>query len=250
LEVVGWQNTLSGGLASVLDLKVRCTNGTFSELVYATGNRQATGSLIGPTLAKGFYHVEWPQPNFLSDHSQITLDDLLSRDVGLQGLYSKTTQKPSRVHLSEVVLDNNQACVSVFYFGNGIQEDQIYSKFKWPPHTKFEYRVRTTRHAIGNFFTILTGDNPEVAKQLVPMTQFEAGDLIHLIEDFQNGDRLSELLRSFLLSYYLGMLVRYFPSYWIASLRNEQGDIAQPVLMAAVNSVASNFPKLTLQACS
>ena len=69
-----------------------------------------------------------------------------------------------------------------------------------------------------------------------------------ILEDFPNGDRLSELLRTFLISYMIGMLVRYFPSRWIALLRNEKGDLAQPVLMASVNAVERDFPTLIADA--
>lgn len=40
LEVVDWQNILSGGIANVMDLGVRATSGTFSELAAAVPNRQ------------------------------------------------------------------------------------------------------------------------------------------------------------------------------------------------------------------
>jgi hypothetical protein len=47
-----------------------------------------------------------------------------------------------------------------------------------------------------------------------------------------------------MLSYFLGMLVRYFPSRWIALLRNEKGDVAQPILIAAVNAIETDYPIL------
>ena len=49
--------------------------------------------------------------------------------------------------------------------------------------------------------------------------------------DFPNGDKLTEFIKLFLISYVLGMLVRYHPSIWTALLRNDKGDFAQPLLV-------------------
>lgn len=71
-----------------------------------------------------------------------------------------------------------------------------------------------------------------------------------IVEAFPGGDRLSELLRSFLLSYMLGMLVRYHPSRWVSLLRNEKGDAAQPCLRAAARTLAADFPRQVVEALS
>ena len=59
--------------------------------------------------------------------------------------------------------------------------------------------------------------------------------------DFPNGDKLTEFVKLYLVSYILGMLVRYYPSIWTALLRNEKGDFAQPLLVDAIEAVEDNF---------
>jgi hypothetical protein len=71
-----------------------------------------------------------------------------------------------------------------------------------------------------------------------------------IVEDLAHRDRLSELVRSFLLGHILGMLVRYYPSRWISLLRNEKGDAALPCQKAIASAVAADFPRLVVEALS
>ena len=84
------------------------------------------------------------------------------------------------------------------------------------------------RLPIPNFLVHLSGTDLNALKPLLPATQFKVNDALFVLEDLPNGDRLSECLRTYILSYFLGMLVRYYPSRWIALLRDEEGGMAQP----------------------
>ncbi len=97
---------------------------------------------------------------------------------------------------------------------------------------------------------LVPGTDLNSLKPDLPLTQFVGQDGMFIAEDFPNGDRLSELLRTFLLSYILGMIVRYYPSRWIALLHNEMGDVAQPCLKSAARAIAADFPRLTVEALS
>jgi hypothetical protein len=248
LEVVHWKETLAGGISEVLDLKVRATNGTFSELAAAVDNLQLTGWWCAPKLNLGQYHVSLPAPRFLVDKSEITFEDLASRDQRLLGLYERATGKASRVHLGEIVADTSGLEVSIFAFSNGASKAVVESRFGWPSGTVVRERAWGRRMPIPNYYVQIPGSDLNALKPLLPVTHYDGGDGMYVVEDFPNGDRLSELLRTFLLSYFLGMLVRYFPSRWMALLRNEKGDAAQPVLIAAVNAIEGDFPKLILSA--
>jgi len=249
LEVVDWQGTLASGIANVPDLRIRATSGTFGELA-ATRNLQSTGWWSAPSLAIGTYYAEYPMPRFVGDDSEMTLDDLLSRDNRFLSLYTETTGRPSRVHLGEIVADKDGLDVSIFSWGHGISQAIAESRFGLPSTTKFQVRSATHRLPIENYYVRLQGSDLNALKLLLPATQYVGGDGMFVMEDFSNGDRLSELLRTFLLSYFLGMLVRYFPSRWISLLRNEKGDVAQPLLIAAVNAVGSDYPTLVVGSLS
>jgi len=248
LEAIDWQGTLASGIGNVLDLRIRATNGTFGELVAAAGNVQLTGWWSGPTLTSGTYHAQLPPPRFVNDKSEITLDGLASRDHRFLGLYQRATGKLNRVHLAEIVADHTGIEVSVFAFANAAPKATVETRFGWPSGTVVQDRTSARRLPIANYYVRLPGTDLNALKTLLPASHHDGGDGTYILEDFPNGDRLSELLRTFLLSYFLGMLVRYFPSKWIALLRNEKGDAAQPVLIAAVNAIEKDFPRLVAQA--
>lgn len=245
LEVVDWQGTLAQGLDKVLELKVRATNGTFAELARATGNMQATAWWIAPDMNIGYYSANFASPNFLADGSILTLDDIASRDHRFLALYSLTTGRRTKVHLSEIVSDPNGVQVSVLPMQGG-SKLIVENNFGWPTGVIVRDRGAARRLPIPNFYVTLPGTEPSILKTKLPVSQYTQNDGMFLLEDLPNGDRMSELLRTFLLSYYLGMLVRYFPSRWIALLRNEKGDVAQPLLIAAVNAVEADFPELVV----
>ena len=62
-----------------------------------------------------------------------------------------------------------------------------------------------------------------------------------MVNCFPNGDRLSEYIKLYLISYILGMLSRYFPSRWMSLIQNDVGSIAQPLLAKAVRAVETAF---------
>ena len=62
-----------------------------------------------------------------------------------------------------------------------------------------------------------------------------------VILDFPDGDKLTEFVKLCLVSYVLGMQVRYHASIWTALLRNEKGDFAQPLPVRAVEAIEGDF---------
>ena len=67
------------------------------------------------------------------------------------------------------------------------------------------------------------------------------GEYMVVMLDFPNGDKLTVFMKLYLVAYILGMLVRYHPSIWMALLRNERGDFAQPLLVDAVEAIEGDF---------
>lgn len=242
IEIVDWQGTLASGLENMLDVGFRATNGTFSELARATANRQLMSWWSTPGLTEGVFHATYPTPHFLSDQSVMTLDDLLSRDTRFLSLYRETTGRPEKSHLGEIVA--TPAGVEIYIFALGISKAQVETRFGLPAGAVVQDRPNARRLPMPSWLINLPGGDLNALKPLIPASQYVGGDGMFIFEDFPNGDRLSELLRTFLIAYVLGMLVRYFPSRWMALLRNEKGDTAQPLLLAAMTSVESDWAKL------
>jgi hypothetical protein len=66
----------------------------------------------------------------------------------------------------------------------------------------------------------------------------------YLIAPFGRNSDLSKPAATYVLAYFLGMLVRYFPSWWIGLIRKERGDAALPTLLSAVSFVERRFPQM------
>lgn len=248
LEVVDWQQTLAHGISNILDVKVRATNGTFSELVTSAENTQPSSWWSGPTLTLGEYRAHFRRPNFLTDGSQLSLDDLLSRDIRFMTLYTDTIGKHCKVHLCEVFAGDSRVEVSIFpSYVDGI-ETAIRENFSWPQRATIGSRATSRRLPISNIYVHIDTTDLVATQSELPFTHYLGNDGMFIVEDFPNGDKMSDLYRTFMISYYLGMIVRYFPSKWISLLRNEKGDIAQPLIAAAVNGVEKDFPRLIVDA--
>ena len=52
---------------------------------------------------------------------------------------------------------------------------------------------------------------------------------------------------TFILSYALGMLVRYYPTHWIALINGGQGDRLRQTVNRAQQSVENFFPELVAE---
>jgi hypothetical protein len=65
----------------------------------------------------------------------------------------------------------------------------------------------------------------------------------YLLEPWENGGYLSPLLRYFVISYILGMLVRYFPSKWMYLFSYQKGDAQLPLLRETISNIEFAFPK-------
>jgi YaaC-like Protein len=243
LEAVDWQGTLSTGINEVLNVKIRSTAGTFAEFIDAVDNHQDTGWWTAQTLTLGQYRVIYNKPLFMTDGSLLSLDDLLSRDQRVGLFYKEITGREAKWHPAEIVAHDDAVEISFYAFTNGPGKEVFENGFRWPEGAQLHHRGTCRRLPIPNFYITIPANDLNVIKTALPMSQYRGGDAFDVIEDFENGDRLSQLYRTYMMSYILGMLVRYYPSRWIALLRNEKGDAAMPLLVSAMNAVESDFPR-------
>lgn len=191
--------------------------------------------------------MDYATPQFTSSGSVISFDDLTSRDRRFLSIYDRTTSRPSRVHIAEVIAGRDYVEVSVAA-AEGVDQTLVETRLA-PPRTPVAFRIGSRRISVlPNFWYRLAASNINDLKTLLPATQYTGGDVVYVMEDFPDGDRLSELLRTYLLAYVLGMLVRYFPSRWIALQRNERGDAAQPLVQEVVLAIERDFPGLVVNA--
>jgi hypothetical protein len=68
-----------------------------------------------------------------------------------------------------------------------------------------------------------------------------------LVKPFPSGARYSQMAITYLLSYFFGMLSRYFPTRWMALLSGERGDEIWPLIRSAQKYVDESFPELIVE---
>lgn len=109
--------------------------------------------------------------------------------------------------------------------------------------TAFQFASETASHVAfqgPNSLAALPGLSDKVSTAVLGIGE------LWLVALYPGGFKLSKLGSLFVLSYFLGMLVRYFPTQWTALIHAQVSDAALPTLMAAVDLVEDEFPRVTL----
>ena len=250
LETDSWQGTLRGGIKDVLELKIRSTDGTFSELVEVCNNLKTMYKFQGPTDTMGSDGHNLGEIKFAADQSLLTLGDLISRLSRTAGMYGEITGRPSKMYRGCRIASHPPGTHFAFplvgipselkILSNG-ENVIIGSSSQIAPGFRQSQDARDT-------LIFVHQDRPtyELAKRLFPVSHYDSGEFMSVILDFPNGDKMTEFFKLYLISYCLGMLSRYFPSVWMALLRNEKGDFAQPLLSRAIEAIESDFPEKVL----
>ena len=247
LELVDWQYILRGGIKNVLELQIRSTSGTFSELVEVCHNLNTMYKFQGPTDRMGSGGHNLGEITFVADRSSLTLNDLISRLPYMTGMYEELTGRQSKTfpgcriashppgthfafpllgipsELKNLVDGENVIIGSSNQVSPGLmQSDDAGDSLIFVHKDRAEY---------------------ETAEKSFPVSYYSGGRSMAVVLDFPNGDKMTLFFKLYLVSYFLGMLSRYFPSIWMALLRNEKGDFAQPLLVRAVENIETDFPQ-------
>jgi len=257
LGTSNWSEHLSEqNVHGVLDLTIVSQPGLFREFCKAAGNSEtfvlhhSQHTLIP---IKADYRI----PKFVtSNETALSLGDLLRRDHRTANLYEKVTGADAKVHQTTIRVQGKDGGRDEPFkptgltfkltgahpnvgigmvqkmFGNDVRVSSIGGpKYKYVPLVHLDWEVRLT--------------DPSV----VPMLVGELDDL-YLSEDFEGGDRLTLVHRTYMVAYMLGMLARYHPATWMALLQNVKGAAAQPIIQTSLDSIEQDFPSQILRILS
>lgn len=247
LEVVDWKGTLSGGIKNILDLHIRATDGTFGELVNVCFHLNSVSFFINATNQIGQNAHLLGDVKFSTDGSKLKLGDLLSRFMYTAGEYGGISGQSGKMFFSRIAstkkgmhfafpMAGTPEFLQNKVNGNDIlggSSVEVAPGFRQPDDAKDTviFAVKENNAHYSDF----------------PVFHYGSGDFCSVIEDFPNGDKLTEFIKMYLIAYIIGMLVRYFPSKWISLLKNEKGDFAQPLLTEAVNAIEMHFAEEVLK---
>jgi len=237
LETSDWTTTLSGdlstALASIGSLKIRSTAGLFIDFLTQTENRvciHASSSAVDWRLC-------YPQPKI---GSEFTLESVLSRVPDLWKILPRSKIEPLFASVNEISYSEHEGFIakinaaqfepfqSVYIdLGYEVVKDGALSKLTCDSKA-FEAALPQFGHTyIHKMFGSIPG--------------------LHLAKPIDKETRLSELGLAYALSYFLGMLTRYFPTHWVALHSGTKGDGLWPTISSAQNYLETAFPEMILE---
>lgn len=237
LETVVWSDRLSGdlgvALATIGQLRIRTCGGLFSDLVTSTSNRM--------TMHIHSEAVDW---RFCYDipalGHEISLSDVLDRLPDIHNQYAHATSQLACANLHELTC-TAEAGAMLRVDARGLA------------HFRAEFIDAGYSIADAENVAVITG-SADCFSQHMPQFMhtyvhrlFGTIPSLHLASQFAPGKRYSQIAVTYILSYVLGMLARYYPTHWSALMMGEKGDALWPSINGAQQYVEVAFPALVLE---
>jgi len=237
LQTVDWGEHLSGdpsiGIEALMKLKVQTCSGLFSDFVKVTENRIC----IHIHSSEVDWRLNYDVPE---QGKQITLGDLFSRIPDLFKDYSNISSDIKYSPVNE--LSFNQQ--------NGFKakvRDEHFSNFKGV-YQNMGYKVETEEKWSTLICDAKTFEqNTALFIHSYVQKTFGAIPDLHIAEPFQDKFAFSQLCITYMVAYYLGMLVRYYPTHWISLSQGDKGDGLWPTINRAQQFVENTYPELVIE---
>lgn len=251
LSALGWGETLAKGMDRVPEIQVTITGGTFSELAVATSN-------VERSLVYGYHRLRRPvlqhgaegfDPN--ANQVRISLKETLARLPDLTDLYQLTFGALSACHPAYIQVHHDiQTDYYLLQTRRGLADvDHIRKAFGL--HSEVSIEADDYYHPVGQVsglkFVIHNElSPPSMRRHTLPIKNDRFG-LPYVVEPLDGDQSLSTLSLLFIVSYAMGMLVRYHPSQWASLSGHGRGNGVVPLLTAAAHLIEQRFPGLVLE---
>lgn len=249
LKPIKWVDELNNSIANLPTLKIQSTNGgTFIELCKLTNRNTNYIVHTGPFPSKTMITKNNSAIAKIQNCFEISLKELISRIPALITLYQTTFGELSNCFPSVVFFFSETSQTSFFILESNIKldENEIRKKLQIPSDS--EMRYETKHHFFGHinhFDCLIKHSNLNELIQKAPMILNDTPENTYLISRFNNIE-FSQLDIMYMVSYAMGMLVRYYPAHWASIIGHQNGDKAYPILKATIEYIETFFPKLIL----
>jgi hypothetical protein len=237
LETVNWINAMSGEVAKSLEnlggLRIRNCRGLFSDFATQTDNRIS----IHVHSSAVDWHICYDVPKV---GSELTLQDLLSRMPDLEKDFANIS---SCARYSAV---NEMKYTAESGFRAKVRKDQLSSFRNYYESAGYSLTDEAD-------WVVLTADGETFSKSL-PLfihsyvhKNFGLIPALYISMPFQEEARYSQLCITYMVSYVLGMLVRYYPTHWMSLSQGDKGDQWWPAINRSQQIVEQSFPELVIE---
>lgn len=243
----------SKALKNLADITLRFdAKGTFPRLSEVTRNHEWVLIHCAPYPTTRRHRS--PGTKVLPSNAIVTLREIRSRIPALADLYEETFDELSAAYRGFVFTYSLTTDAEVDIYGSirhRPSETVLRKQFRLPDTESLQMTERHDCFPPEHHFTwhLRPRSFDELECVLPPVWEGEGG-LVRLVAPLENGVTLASLSIYFLVSYIMGMLVRYYPTHWHALVTHQKGDLLYPLLREAVNVVDRSFPRRLLQELS
>ena len=234
IETVGWKSKMSGdtaeGLKRLSELSIRKRKGLFADFLRETENTTCIHLRSAAVNWRIGYHIP-------SGGEEISIADLFSRIPDLQTDFSNVSEAKRYAGINELTYTENEG------FRAKVKADAFaplasgYEKLGYQVRPRDEWTEVTCTSATFNA-------QPALFVHSYMKKMFGSIPILCIAEPFGDGARYSQLCITYLVSYVLGMLVRYYPTHWLALTQGGSGDRFWPTLISAQQLVDYTYPEL------
>lgn len=237
LQTVDWVRHLSGepnaALRKITELQISTCSGLFSDFIKETKNRMSFH--INSSA------VDWRLCYNIPDQGGIIVfGDLLSRIPDLEKDYVNVSDNVRYSPINEMSFSQE----------NGFRAKVLLEKFNSFQSTYVDAGYNVD---IQDKWCILSCDadtfsttTPQFIHSYVQKT-FGSIPNLHIADLFECKFSYSQLCITYLTSYFLGMLVRYFPTHWMALVQGGTGDALWPTINRAQEYIEESYPELVIE---
>ena len=234
LETVQWRSLLgtnvAQGLSHIGQLRIKTCNGFFRDVLSSTENctyLHIRSSAVGWSL-----RYDLPK-----EEIEITLLDILERLPDLEHEYTTWVDcSPLFFYIDEINMSQEKNEISLRITDR--YSRNIHSIF---PNWGIELIDGTTAHMTAPIN--LLENKPPIFINSYINRSFGTIPNFFLTPPF--GDIcLSQIAISYALSFFTGMLCRYFPTHWVGLIRGAQGDAVWPTIHKSLLYIEVAFPEL------
>jgi YaaC-like Protein len=256
LRPIDWGATLANGISAVGDLTVETTKGSFLESLTATQNIERVWLMTAPErmLPGRIILRYWPPPSRLP--LRVRFRDLLARIPELTRTFETTFKSFSDVLPADVTIATDarstEFIVNETRLGL-IDEPTLRARLSLAPDLPITQSAHQgpSRHGQFRRFSIGHPDlraptDVEQAVRALPQMKSNNEGATFVVTPLSDGSGLSTLVSLFAVSYITGMLVRYYPSAWMAMLSRAKGDFLVPLLQESAALISARFPALVV----
>jgi len=234
LDTLNWPETLSK--KKFEDLTVKIGKGTFYEMLTATSNK----TYFKHNSSGVTWKINFDVPTI---GTEIRFADLIQTISDFSEEYEIwTEQKLCFLQLATFKSDSDLKEYEYTVTKPNTYSGQIEKIF--PKKDFGNYIIKEN----GNKIIIKTSDEftPQFSQRFLDPFNMGIGEIV-LTKNISKNLELNTLGQFYSLSFFLGMLSRYFPSIWISLDRTEKGDAVYPLFIRAIEIIENHFPQTVLE---